>query len=74
MGPSGNECAAMTGTPTVLSMASCELCNQYEQTKDMALFRVKDKRLIPTVDRGWELKAGTRHICQRCIEQIQLCE
>jgi hypothetical protein len=71
MAPSGNACAAMTGTPLVTSMAGCELCNQYEPTKDMLLFRVKDKRLVHTSDRQWELKAGIRHICSRCIKEIQ---
>lgn len=51
-------------------MAKCDLCNQYSEASDMRLFRVKDKRLCTTDDRGWELKAGIRHLCRLCCYEI----
>lgn len=48
----------------------CDLCNQYSDAAAMRLFRVKDKRLVATDDRGWELKVGIRHLCRNCCCEI----
>ena len=50
--------------------ARCELCNQYEPVDTIFLFRVRGRTLCATDDRGWELKAGIRHICRDCVLEV----
>ncbi len=48
----------------------CELCRSSTDTKELLLFRVKNNELIYVADRGWEAKAGIRHICKNCVKTI----
>ena len=52
-------------------LAECELCSQFKPVEEMRLFLVKDKRLVETIDRSWQYKAGVRHICRECCKAVE---
>lgn len=54
-----------------VDISCCELCNQYEMTRNMHLFIIREKMLVATDNRQWEQKAGVRHICHNCVNEVR---